>query len=119
MRRARPSPPRARAPGERNRREGTETSSLICQNSPNRVRYRMKLVDARLAAAARRLRLALDLFTTGERLMRQRPRRGPPRVWDEENEARGGPWGPAGPGGPVGGSPGATPGAPPAPPSVG
>src|SRR2546422_11735536 len=35
------------APGERNRREGTETSSLICQNSPNRVRYRMKLVDAR------------------------------------------------------------------------
>jgi len=66
----------------------------------------MKLVDARLAAAARRLRLALDLFTTGERLMRQRLRRGHPELSHEELELRVVQWLRARPGAQFGDSPG-------------
>ena len=40
----------------------------------------MKSVDPRLDAAARRLRLALDLFETGEELMRQQLRQEHPAL---------------------------------------
>lgn len=45
-------------------------------------------VDADLEAAARRLRLALDLFVTGEELMRQKLRREHPELSPPEIEAR-------------------------------
>jgi len=48
----------------------------------------MKSVDPRLDAAARRLRLALDLFETGEALMRQRLRQEHPALTEAEIEAR-------------------------------
>lgn len=48
----------------------------------------MKGVDADLEAAARRLRLALDLFVTGEELMRQRLRREHPELSLAEIESR-------------------------------
>jgi hypothetical protein len=44
--------------------------------------------QARLETAARRFRLALDLFATGEALMRQRLRREYPDLPDGEIEAR-------------------------------
>jgi hypothetical protein len=49
---------------------------------------RMKSVDARLEAAARRLRLALDLFEAGEELMRQQLRRKHPALAQAEIETR-------------------------------
>lgn len=48
----------------------------------------MDAVSADLEAAARRLRLALDLYRTGEKLMRQRLRREPPDLSEPEIEAR-------------------------------
>src|SRR2546427_9665774 len=48
----------------------------------------MKSVDPRLDAAARRLRLALDLFETGEALMRQRLRQEHPALTEAEIETR-------------------------------
>jgi Rv0078B-related antitoxin len=51
-------------------------------------RDRIVGVDGRLEAAARRLRLALDLFRTGEELMRQRLRREYPALSSEEIETR-------------------------------
>jgi hypothetical protein len=45
-------------------------------------------VEADLEAAARRLRLALDLFRTGEEMMRQRLRREHPDLSEREIEQR-------------------------------
>ncbi|OGA00959.1 MAG: hypothetical protein A3I00_07935 [Betaproteobacteria bacterium RIFCSPLOWO2_02_FULL_64_12] len=45
-------------------------------------------VDPRLEAAARRLRLALDMFSTGERLMRERLRRAHPELPAQDLELR-------------------------------
>ena len=45
-------------------------------------------VEADLEAAARRLRLALDLFRTGEEMMRQRLRREHPELSEREIERR-------------------------------
>jgi len=45
-------------------------------------------MDARLDAASQRLRLALDLFRTGEELMRQKLRREHPELSAPEIEAR-------------------------------
>jgi len=48
----------------------------------------MQGVEPRLDAAARRLRLALDLFETGEELMRQQLRQKHPALTPAEIEAR-------------------------------
>jgi Rv0078B-related antitoxin len=45
-------------------------------------------VEEKLRTAARRLRLALDLFSTGEALMRQRLRRAHPELSPAEIERR-------------------------------
>lgn len=48
----------------------------------------MNGVESELEAAARRLRLAFDLFTTGEAMMRQRLRREHPDLSEQEIDAR-------------------------------
>jgi len=48
----------------------------------------MGTVKPDLEAAARRLRLALDLFRTGEAMMRERLRREHPELSEQEIEAR-------------------------------
>ncbi len=63
-------------------------------------------MDAGLEAAARRLRLALDLFSTGERLMRQRLRRVHPELSTREIEAHLMKWLRTRPGAEFGDSPG-------------
>jgi Rv0078B-related antitoxin len=70
------------------------------------IRYRMSDVDASLEAVARRLRLALDLFTTGEDLMRQRLRREHPELAAAEIEGRLVDWLRTRPGAEFGDSPG-------------
>jgi Rv0078B-related antitoxin len=66
----------------------------------------MSDVDAHLEAAARRLRLALDLFSTGEQLMRQRLRREHPELSAPEIERRLVKWLRTRPGAEFGDSPG-------------
>jgi len=63
-------------------------------------------METRLEAAARRLRLALDLFGTGERLMRQRLRRAHPGLSAGDLELRLVEWLQTRPGAELGDSPG-------------
>jgi hypothetical protein len=63
-------------------------------------------VSATPEAAAHRLRLALDLFRTGEEMMRQRLRREHPDLSPEEIERRIVQWLEDRPGAPFGDSPG-------------
>ena len=66
----------------------------------------MKGVEAGPEAAAGRLRLALDLFSTGEQLMRQRLRRAHPDLPAREIELRLVEWLQTRPGAEFGDSPG-------------
>jgi hypothetical protein len=63
-------------------------------------------VNADLEAAARRLRLALDLFSTGEAMMRERLRREHPELSVREIEKRLAEWLHERPGAEFGDSPG-------------
>jgi hypothetical protein len=63
-------------------------------------------VSADLEAAARRLRLALDMFRTGEAMMRQRLRREHPDLSPAEIERRIAEWLEDRPGAPFGDGPG-------------